>query len=364
MDPYYYPQHEEDIGDGLWSPYQYEIPSMFSGVGEPGSSVVTDDQAQSVNASIYSQQPSENAEDIPTIDGFPPEIPIHGETQRRRSTRLRNRPQTDFGGYFAPVAELEPSSEEDGSFDMAEERKPRPRKPHRMPARSLGRSVMSEISSEQTSSGSRSVGDSSSAMTGNFSIQTHTSGFVSLASNNPVRTNRPALFPRDEPFFVETPTGWCAVTFTARAGVKTGEEWAGLRIRLTECMHAIKRDDPQCTLTGQVYSHCWEILALLSTSRDFRTMTDTTFSAAINRSLLWVKEALVASQNSASKRVFSVREQETVKWLQSCLSALLQSHQLAESKRQRGNGSIWPDYVKVANIVYLGEHKPSVLSPR
>ena len=258
MDPYYYPQHEEDLfDDGLWSPYQYEIPSMFSGVPEPGSSAVTDDQALSVNASLSSQQQSENTEDIPTIDGFPPEIPIQGETgQPRRSTRLQNRPQTDFGGYFAPVAELEPLSEEDGSFDMAEERKPRPRKPRRMPARVLASSLTAEISSEQASSGSRSVGDTSSAMTGDFSIQSHTSGFVSLVSDNQTNTNRLALFPRDEPFFVETPTGWCQVTFTAPSGVKIGEEWQGLRSRLTECMQAIGRDDPQCTLTGQVYSHC------------------------------------------------------------------------------------------------------------
>jgi hypothetical protein len=79
--------------------------------------------------------------------------------------------------------------------------------------------------------------------------------------------------------------------------------------------------------------------------------------------LLWAKEALLVSQNSASKRAFSVREQETEKWLQSCLSALLQSHQLAESKRQDRDGFVWPDYVKVANIVYLGENKPAALSP-
>lgn len=364
MDPYYYPESKEDLFDnGLWSRYQYEIPSMFSGVSEPGSLPATFHEAQSVNASLSSQQQSENTEDIPTIDGFPPEIPIHGETgQPRRSTRLRNRSPTDFGRYFAPVAELEPSSEEDGLFDMVEEQKYRARKPRRMPARSLVSSSISEVFSEQASSSSRSVGDTSSAMTGNFSIQTHRSGFVSLVSESHIRTNRPALFRRDEPFFVENPTGWCAVTFTARSGVKTGEEWAGLRIRLTECMRAIERDDRQCTLTGQVYSHVRDILALLSTSRDFRTMTDTTFSAAINRSLLWAKEALLVSQNSASKRAFSVREQETVKWLQSCLSALLQSHCLAESKRQGGNDPIWPDYVKVANIVYLGEHKPIVLS--
>jgi hypothetical protein len=125
-------------------------------------------------------------------------------------------------------------------------------------------------------------------------------------------------------------------------------------------MRAIKNHDRQFALTGQVHAHCGAVFALLTESKDFRTMTDTNFSAAINRGLLRLNDALLVAQNPASKRVFSP-EQDTVKWLQSCLSALVQSHQLAESKRQDGNDPIWPDYVKVSDIVYLGKDKPPVL---
>jgi hypothetical protein len=353
MDPYYYPQHEEDIGDRLWSPFQYEIPSMFSGVPEPGSSAVTDDQALSVEASLFSHYPSDNTGDLETST-------VHNRGGRvRRSARLGDRAPS-YTAFFKPVEAFDEGSEDDASAKVRTRRIDGsggvPSKRH------VSSSPSDSYTETEAYTAAGSVGGNRSALTGNFSIQTHTSGFVSLVSHNQINNNRVALSPRDEPFYVKTPTGWCQVTFTARAGVKTGAEWVGLRSRLTECKHAIKRDDPQCTLTGQVYFHCQDIVTLLSTSKDFRTMTDTTFSAAINRSLLWAKEALLVSQNSASKRAFSVREQETVKWLQSCLSALLQSHRLAESKRQDGNDPIWPDYVKVANIVYLGEDKPTVLS--
>lgn len=378
MDPYYYPQHEEDIGDRLWSPFQYEIPSMFSGVPEPGSSAVTDDQALSVEASLFSHYPSDNTGDLETSTVHQSASSVHREVEQqtvmtssspqpatnrggrvRRSARLGDRAPSHTA-FFKPVEAFDEGSEDDASAKVRTRRIDGsggvPSKRH------VSASPSGSYTETEAYTDAGSVGGNRSALTENFSIQTHTSGFVSLVSHNQINNNRVALFPRDEPFYVETPTGWCQVTFTARAGVKTGAEWVGLRSRLTEYMHAIKRDDPQCTLTGQVYSHCRDIVALLSTSKDFRTMTDTTFSAAINRSLLWAKEALLVSQNSASKRAFSVREQETVKWLQSCLSALLQSHRLAESKRQDGNDPIWPDYVKVANIVYLGEDKPTVLS--
>jgi hypothetical protein len=378
MDPYYYPQHEEDIGDGLWSPYQYEIPSMFSEVHEPGSSVITDDQALSLEASLFSHHPSDDTGGVETSTGFQPDSSVHREVEQqtvmtspspqpainrsgrvRRSTRLGDRAPS-YTAFFKPVEAFDEGSEDDASAKVRTRRIDGsggvPSKRH------VSSSPSDSYTETEAYTAAGSVGGNRSALTGNFSIQTHTSGFVSLVSHNQINNNRVALSPRDEPFYVKTPTGWCQVTFTARAGVKTGAEWVGLRSRLTECKHAIKRDDPQCTLTGQVYFHCQDIVTLLSTSKDFRTMTDTTFSAAINRSLLWAKEALLVSQNSASKRAFSVREQETVKWLQSCLSALLQSHRLAESKRQDGNDPIWPDYVKVANIVYLGEDKPTVLS--
>jgi hypothetical protein len=377
MDPFSYPQ-SKDLNDGLWSPYQYEIPSMFSGVPEPGSSAVTDDQALSVEASLFRHHPRDNTGGVETSSGFQPDSSAHREGEQRtvmtspspqpatnrggrvrRSARLGDRAPS-YTAFFNPVEAFDEGSEDDES---AKARTRRIDGSGGVPSkRHVSSSPSDSYTEMEAYTDAGSVGGNRSAMAGNFSIQTHTSGFVSLISENQIRTNRPALFPRDEPFFVQTPTGWCAVTFTARAGVKTGEEWVGLRNRLTECMRAIERDDQQCTLTGQVYSHCRDILALLSTSKDFRTMTDTTFSAAINRSLLWAKEALLVSQNSASKQAFSVREQETVKWLQSCLSALLQSHRLAESKRQDGNDPIWPDYVKVGNIVYLGEDKPTVLA--
>jgi hypothetical protein len=378
MDPFSYPQ-SKDLNDGLWSPYQYEIPSMFSGVPEPGSSAVTDDQALSVEASLFSHHPSDDTGGVETSSGFQPDSSVHREVEQRnvmtssspqpatnrggrvrRSTRLGDRAPS-YTAFFKPVEAFDEGSEDDAS---AKVRTRRIDGSGGVPSKRHVSSWPSDSYTEtEAYTDAGSVRGNRSAMTGNFSIQTHTSGFVSLVSHNQINNNRVALFPRDEPFLVETPTGWCQVTFAARSGVKTGEEWRGLRSRLTECMHAIGRDDPQCTLTGQVYSHCQDILTLLSTSKDFRTMTDTTFSAAINRSLLWAKEALPVSQSSALKRAFSVREQETVKWLQSCLSALLQSHQLAESKRQDRDGFVWPDYVKVANIVYLGENKPAALSP-
>jgi hypothetical protein len=377
MDPYYYLDPEE--GDD-WTPNRYEVPSMFSRVSDLRSP--SKDEALAPNVDMPSQhQTSKHSVGLSTSTGFRPVFSAHRDVEQRpvmtslspqpasngtgrlrRSTRLGDSAPS-YTAYFKPVEAFDEGSEGDESASrVAKVRTRRTGGSGRVPSSRHVSSSPSDIYTEpEAYTVVGSVGGSRSAMTGNFSIQSHMSGFVSLASNNPVRTNRPALFSRDERFFVENPTGWCQVAFTARSGVKTGEEWQGLRSRLTDCMRAIERDDRQRALTGQVYTHCQTVLALLSESKDFRTMTDTNFSAAINRSLLRLKDAHLVSRNSASKRAFSA-EQETVKWLQSCLSALLQSHQLAECKRQDGSDPIWPDYVKVADIVYLGENKPAGLS--
>lgn len=365
MDPYYC------FGDD-WTPDTYEVPSMFSGVYEPQT--LPEDEALAPNADIPNQhQASEESDGLSTSTGFRPDYSAHREVVQqsattppspqpantgtgrlRRSTRLGERAPS-YTAYFEPVKAIDDGSEDDiSALTVAGART-------RVPSRRHVSTSPSDIHTDREAhTDTGSFGGSRSAMTGSFSIQTHTSGFVSLVSHKQFNNNRVALFPRDERFFVETPTGWCQVTFTARSGVKTGEEWGGLRSRLTDCMRAIKNHDRQFALTGQVHAHCGAVFALLTESKDFRTMTDTNFSAAINRGLLRLNDALLVAQNPASKRVFSP-EQDTVKWLQSCLSALVQSHQLAESKRQDGNDPIWPDYVKVSDIVYLGKDKPPVL---
>lgn len=167
-------------------------------------------------------------------------------------------------------------------------------------------------------------------------------------------------FRKADSYYVETTTGWSKVTFIVRADVNTKAEWKALGSRLQECLDWIYRcDDKNHTLTGQLHVHCKDILERLGTSESFRVLTNTAFSEGIKRSLVMTSEALQLLYVSIPKQSLSAGKKNHMVELESCLSALIQSHELAETMRRAEVP--WPDNVKVANIEYMGKNKPACL---
>jgi hypothetical protein len=193
-----------------------------------------------------------------------------------------------------------------------------------------------------------------------FSVTPLSNGFVLLSSLKKIRSRMTTPFRKADSYYVETTTGWNEVTFIARADVNTKAEWKALGSRLQECLDWIDRcDDGNHTLTGQLHVHCKDILERLGTSESFRVLTNTAFSEGIKRSLVTTSEALESLCFSIPKQSLSAGNKTHMVELESCLSALIQSHELAET--MRGAEVPWPDNVKVANIEYLGKNKPACL---